>query len=137
MLLPFSFLLPPFLPLNPLHLSRPFIPRGGFSFTMSKHDSLPHSTLCRSDSGIGTPSLKTETSVSTSSTLPSTSDSSPQSRFSALGYESEPKFLDFVVQKVQTLPQTEPLVTEYLFTDIPLAWGRSLFEEVDKTFHFR
>jgi hypothetical protein len=108
-----------------------------FTFTMSKHDPLLQSNLRRLESGIGTPSLKAETSVSAASTLPSASHSSPQSVFSALGFESEPKFLDFVVQKVQTLPQIQPLVTEYRFTDIPLSWGRSLFEEVDKTFRYR
>jgi hypothetical protein len=132
-----SHFLPNFLPLNTLHSSQPFIPRLIFAFTMSKPDPLLYSTLRPLDSGLGTPSLKAKSSVSASSTLSSTSSSSPQSKFSALGYASEPEFLDFVVQKVQTLPQTESNVTEYQFTDIPLSWGRSLFEEVDKIFRFR
>jgi hypothetical protein len=58
--------------------------------------------------------------------------------FSALEYESESKFLHFVIQKLDIWHQNlEPGCTEYLFTNIPIPLGELIFTEIDKRYRLR
>lgn len=96
------------------------------------------STLSPPDSG--PPSIilsPTETTASSDSVSSSAFFSSSKFVFSALGYDSEVKFLDFLRQKLNTWPRDQLGVIEYRFTDIPLEWGEFLFKAVEKSFHFR
>jgi hypothetical protein len=105
---------------------------------MSNSDNPPRSQSSPLDSG--TPCLtfsSTESSVSVSS-----ADPSPNIVFSALPFESESKFVHFVLQKLEIWHQnkldfTELGCTEYLFIDIPISWGELVFTAIDKKFRVR
>ncbi|OOQ81800.1 hypothetical protein PEBR_43229 [Penicillium brasilianum] len=105
---------------------------------MSTSDNSPHSPSSTFDSG--TPSLtfsSTESSVSVSSAEPG-----PNFVFSALEYESESKFLHFVIQELEiwhqkNLSSPEPGHTVYQFTHLPISLGELLFTEIDKRFRLR
>lgn len=109
-----------------------------FTFAMSTSDNSPHSPSRTFDSG--TPSLtfsSTESSVSVSSAEPG-----PNFVFSAFEYESESKFLHFVIQELEiwhqkNLSSPEPGHTVYQFAHLPISLGELLFTEIDKRFRLR
>ena len=63
-------------------------------------------------------------------------DSSPQAIISAQLFEPESEFTAFVLHKFEVWYKSEH-IAEYLFTEVPLPWGKSVVIAIDNKFHFK
>ncbi|OOQ90069.1 hypothetical protein PEBR_05009 [Penicillium brasilianum] len=78
--------------------------------------------------------ISTESAISSISSPP---DFSPQTLFSAAGFQSESEFTAFVLTTLEERHRPASLESDSYFVDVPRDWGKVVFFAVEQSCEFR